>query len=378
MKESTLPSSRAKLDSIPQQITCVQDYSELAKQYIDHPSYEYISAGSGNEQTLQANHTAFNHIAIYNRLLVDCSQGNTKGQILGTPIAHPILLAPVAFQKLVHPQGELETVRAAEATQTPMIVSTLSSTSLEQIAQQAPAQLWFQLYFQPQRAHTLDLVRRAEAAGYRTLVVTLDASIQASNRRAQKAGFVFPEQVSPQNLVHYPVPVQKQLQPDSSIIFQGMMGDAPNWQDLAWLRQQTQLPILVKGVLHPQDALQLMEMGINGVVVSNHGGRALDGVPAALQALPAIREALGQSATILMDGGIQSGYHVFKALACGADAVLVGRPQLYSLGVAGALGVAHMIRLLTEELQLCMALAGCPTLDHIDQNCIFSSKPGGE
>lgn len=283
----------------------------------------------------------------------------------GGDFPHPLLLAPVALQKLVHPQGELETARAAEAVGSCMISSTLSSFSLEELAQAAGPGKWFQLYFQSRREVTLDLVRRAEAAGYGAIVLTLDAAIQVLSLRALRAGFQMPIDVAPANLKKYPQPERRVLDAGQSGIFQGMMREAPAWADVDWLLSNTTLPVWIKGVLHPEDALALKNRGVAGLVVSNHGGRSLDGAPASLNVLAAIRAAVGADYPLLLDGGIRSGTDVFKALALGANAVLIGRLQVYALAVAGALGVAHMLKLLCEELEVCMALAGCATLADI-------------
>jgi 4-hydroxymandelate oxidase len=365
-------SARPKLSSIPATITCVDDYERLAPEFVDVPTFAYISGGSGHEFTLRANSAAFDSISLVNRILVDCTSGTTATRLLNQTLRHPIVLAPVAFQRLVHSAGELATVQAARALDTVMVSSTLSSVSLEDVAQEYQDTCWFQLYFQPDCNSTLDLIQRAEQAGYRALVVTLDASIQATNRRAKKHSFVFPDGVSAVNLQHYPKPPQVSLTPDQSVIFQGMMSEAPSWEDMVWLLKNTSLPVLVKGVLHPADAQQLIDIGVSGIVVSNHGGRALDGVPASIHSLPAIRKLLGDQIPILVDGGIRSGYDVFKCLALGANAVMIGRPQLYALAVAGALGVAHMLRLLRDELELCMALTGCPTVADISQECLLA------
>lgn len=363
--------TQAKLQTIPAQISCVADYEALAADYIERPVLEYIAGGSGNEQSLRANLLALQELQLINRLLVDCSQGDASVNLFGQVLSYPILLAPVAYQKLVHPQGELETARAASALEACMVTSTLSSFTLEQIAREHQGPRWFQLYFQPQKACTLDLIRRAEAAGFQALVITLDAGVQAINRRAKRAGFTLPADVRAENLQGYPAPPQVSLTPQESVVFQGAMADAPGWQDLEWVMANTTLPVLVKGVLHPDDARRLMALGVSGVVVSNHGGRALDGVPATAQALPRIRAALGGDATILADGGIRSGYDVFKMLALGADAVLIGRPQVYGLAVAGALGVAHVLRILSDELEVCMALSGCSSLEQISTHCLW-------
>jgi len=253
------------------------------------------------------------------------------------------------------------------------VASTLSSCTLEQIAGASGPARWFQLYLQPDRDHSLQLVRRAEAAGYRAIVLTLDASIQLASRSALAAGFAMPPDCQPANLTGYPQGTPPALRDGESRIFQGAMRHAPTWDDLRWLLAQTRLPVWVKGVLHAGDARQLMDAGCAGLIVSNHGGRSLDGAPASLTQLPAIRAAVGAGYPLLLDGGVRSGQDAFKAIALGADAVLVGRLQVYALAVAGALGVAHMLQLLTEELHATMAQAGCARLADITPDCLTTS-----
>lgn len=360
------------LAAIPAEICCAQDYEVLARRFMAAPTYAYIAGGSGRDQTAAANLDAFAQWSVYPRLLRAVSSGHTRATIGADTFAHPILLAPVAFHKLAHPAGELDTARAAQAMETCMITSTLASCSLEEIARHAGPQRWFQLYFQPDRSATRALLARAEAAGYRAIVVTLDAPLQVASQRALRAGFQMPADCVAANLNGEGAPpVANACEPDASRIFQGLMRAAPTWRDLEWLVAHTSLPVWVKGVLHPDDARALRAGGVAGIVVSNHGGRGLDGAPASLAALPAIRDAVGAELALLFDGGIRCGTDVFKALALGADAVLVGRLQLYALSVAGALGVAHMIRLLREELEVCMALAGCATLADIDRGALF-------
>jgi isopentenyl diphosphate isomerase/L-lactate dehydrogenase-like FMN-dependent dehydrogenase len=315
--------------------------------------------------TAEANRAAFEELTVCPRVLRDIGDGNTRVILPGVSLAHPILLAPVAYQTLVHPGGERETARAAHATDTCIVASTLSTHTLEEIAAAAAdSPKWFQLYFQPDAAVTTDLVRRAEAAGFTAIVVTLDASLQVPNQRALHLGFRFPQQLVAGNLDKYSTTSRRtDVEGESRVLHAA--ANTPTWSDLERLRSETSLPIWVKGVMHPDDARELKNFGLAGIIVSNHGGRALDGAPASLHALSKIRNAVGDDYPLLFDGGIRSGLDIFKALARGADAVLVGRMQMYALSVAGALGVAHMVRLLREELAIAMALTGCATLRDI-------------
>ncbi|WP_132259337.1 alpha-hydroxy acid oxidase [Paucimonas lemoignei] len=378
MSESFLPLQQP-MDSIPAEIRCAQDYELLAQRFMAPASYAYVAGGSGRDATVEANRAAFDSWAVYPRLLRDVSGAHARVTIGGQELSHPIMLAPVAFQKLAHPRGELETARAAAALQTCMVSSTLASYTLEEIAAAGAFPRWFQLYFQPTREGTLDLLRRAEGAGYGAIMVTLDASIQVASLRALRANFQMPPDCIAANLRDHAAPEVKETVAGDSRIFQGVMRTAPTWRDLEWLMTQTALPIWVKGVLHPQDACALQSRGVAGIVVSNHGGRSLDGAPASLQVLPAIRAAVGEDFPLLFDSGIRSGLDIFKALALGANAVMIGRLQMYALSVAGALGVAHMIRLLQEELEVCMAQAGCVTVTEIDRATVAATaaaKPG--
>lgn len=363
--------NRPPLTAVPAEIRCAQDYEYLAEHFLAPDRLAYIAGGCGHETTLAANRAAFERTRIWPRLLRELGQGHTALEMFGRRLAHPILLAPLAYQTLVQGAGEIDVARGAAVTDSGFVLSTLAGRTLEDVAAQAGAERWFQLYFQGARRHTLDLVRRAEAAGYRVLVVTLDTAIKLPSLRAQRAGYATPAAVRAANLANYPEAAPRAIERGQSRVFQGVMAQAPSWADLDWLLAETQLPVLVKGVLHPQDAALLKARGVAGQIVSNHGGRSLDGVPASLAVLPAIRAAVGDDYPLLLDSGIRSGSDVFKALALGADAVLVGRLQTYALAVAGALGVAHMLRLLREELEVCMAQAGCATLADIGPAMIF-------
>jgi len=361
------------LSAIPSTLVSVSDYQHFAKAHIPHAIYEYIKGGGGDEITLKRNRTALDNLLILPSVLQDCTAGGTHTQVLGETFRHPIMLAPVAFQKMVHDQGELATAEAADLLETGMVVSTLATHSLEAIAEKSQYKRWFQLYFQQSREFTLQLVKRAEQAGYSKLVVTVDAPLHGIRNRAQRAGFVLPEGIEAINLRERPPLPRQSFDPSESIVFQGMMSEVPTWQDIEWLQQQTSLPIILKGVLSVADALKAQQMGIAGVVVSNHGGRTLDCVPAGIEMLPLIRKAVGADYPLIVDGAIERGTDIFKALALGANLVWVGRPQIYALAVAGGLGVAHMLRVLREELEVTMALAGTPRISEISPASIFST-----
>jgi len=344
--------------ALPANIHCARDYEDLARRALEAPTFAHVSGGAGRDTTVAANLAAFDEVKVTPRVLRDLTGGSTACRVAGRDRPHPIWLAPVAFQELFSPAAERDTAAAAAATGTCMVVSTLSSVSIEEIAQGAGPDRWFQLYAQPSRDATLDLVRRAEAAGYGAIMLTVDAPIHAPGLTSLRAGFR--GALTAANLTPYP-PTDPTVT-GASRVFQGLMRHAPTWTDVAWLKSQTSLPLWIKGIMHPDDARAVVEAGAEGIVASNHGGRELDCAPASLTALPAIRAAVGDDFPLLFDGGVRSGEDVFRAIALGADGVMVGRLQAYALSVAGALGVGHMIKLLREELEICMALAGCATL----------------
>ncbi len=348
------------LDAIPPEVAAVEDYEKLAEARVDPAAWAYLAGGSADEVTLRENRAAFERIQIFPRLLRDLRGGHTRLELLGRRFAHPIFIAPTAFHRMFHPDGELATVLGAGALEAGTTVSVSATCTLEEIAANAAAPLWFQLYIQPDRGFTLELVRRAEAAGYEALVLTADAPLGGLRNREQRAGFRIPPAIEAVNLRGV-----RPVAPADRVFGSELLELAPRWEDLEWLRENTRLPILLKGVLHPDDARLALEHGVSGIVVSNHGGRTLDGAPATIDALPAIAAEVAGRAPILLDGGIRRGSDVFKALARGADAVMVGRPILHGLAAAGAIGVAHVLRLLRAELEMTMALAGCRTLAEI-------------
>ncbi len=330
----------------------VAAYADSARAVLPAEIWAYLDAGSGTGRTRRDNECAFDAVMLRPRPLADVRGGHTRTELFGRTLTHPLLLAPIAYQRLFHPQGECGVAMAAAAQETPLIVSSLSSQPLEEIAG-AGANLWFQLYWQADRERTLRLLRRAEDAGAQAIVFTVDAPVK-------QATLALPPEVSAANLE--PAAPLPPLAPGDSAVFGQWMAVAPRWSDLDWLRTQTRLPLLVKGLLHPDDATRALVAGCDGLVVSNHGGRVIDGTPNAFDVLRQFRRTLAPSVPLLFDSGIRHGQHVFKAIAAGAQAVLVGRPYVWGLAAAGPMGVAHVIRLLRDELEMTMALMGCPSV----------------
>ena len=342
------------------------DYAAAAAERLDAQARAYFDGGAADELTLSANLRAWQQIRLQSRVLRPMAGAHTRVELLGRTLAHPVLLAPVAFQQLAHPDGELATAHAAAALQAGMVLSTQSSVPVEAVAhimRRDPdsGPLWFQVYIQPDRDFTLALVRRAEAAGCEALVLTVDAPVSGARDRERRAGFRLPPGVRAVHLEGLRRPPAPALQPGRSALFDGLLAGMPTWDDVAWLVGHTRLPVLLKGITHPDDARLAREAGAAGLIVSNHGGRTLDTVPATAELLPRI-VAAADGLPVLVDGGIRRGTDVLKALGLGARAVLVGRPQVHALAVAGAQGVAHMLRLLRDELEIAMALTGCRRL----------------
>ena len=353
--------------TIPPGLVTLADHEQHARTQLDDNAWAYFSGGAADEISLRANRSAWDALPLWPRVLRPLAGGHTRVPLLGRTLAHPILLAPVAFQRMAHPDGELAMAYAAAALGAGVVLSTQASVSLESVAQAVlpdPGRgpLWFQLYLQPDRGFTQALVQRAEAAGYEALVLTVDAPTSGVRDRERRAGFRLPPGVGPVNLAGLQAPASPPLSPGQSALFDGLLHHAPTWDDIAWLQSITRLPVLLKGVLHPADARQAVSVGAAGLIVSNHGGRTLDTAPATATALPRVVQAVGGAVPVLVDGGIRRGTDVLKAMALGASAVLVGRPAVWGLANAGAAGVAHVLRLLRDELEVAMALTGCATL----------------
>ncbi len=364
------------VSTIPADIRSLDDYERHAASRLPPATWRHVQEGSGFGLTLGVDRAAYDRLQLLPRRLTDLRGGASAITLFGEHHASPILLAPVAYQRLAHEEGELATVRAATALGIATVLSTLSSVTMEDVAaasagaarelgrQQAP--LWFQLYFQQDRENTLPLIRRAEAAGYSAIVFTVDAAVK-------RAGFALPPGVEAANLRG--TPPQREATASGAILFgTSLTDDAPRWEDLAWLRTQTHLPLLVKGLVAPEDARMAVEHGADGIILSHHGGRVLDGMPSALDVLPLVRDVVGPSVPLLIDGGVRAGTDVVKALAMGAQAVLVGRPQLHALAVGGFAGVAHMLHMLRAELELAMAQLGVRTVDMLNESYLFQKR----
>jgi 4-hydroxymandelate oxidase len=350
----------------------VDDYEALARERMPQASYDYFAGGSGDERTLASNREAFAGVSLRPRVLVDVSRIDVATEVLGISVALPILLAPTAFNCLAHPDGERAAARAAGAAGTLMIASTLSTCTLEEIAGAATGPLWFQLYVYKDREITRQLVARAEAAGYKAIVLTVDTPLLGRRERDVRNGFVLPEGMSIRNLEPASAEAARWTSRSSFSAYVRNLFDASlTWDAVSWLRSITRLPVLLKGIVTAEDTRLAIDAGIDAIVVSNHGGRQLDGAPATIVALPEVVAAAGGKIPILMDGGIRRGTDVLKALGCGARAVLIGRPYLWALAANGEAGVRDVIALLGAELSLAMALAGRPSIASIDRSLVL-------
>jgi isopentenyl diphosphate isomerase/L-lactate dehydrogenase-like FMN-dependent dehydrogenase len=343
----------------------------------------YVCAGAGSEGTIRANAEAFGKRRIVPRMLRDVAARDLSTTVLGTTMPAPLMLAPIGVQKVLHEEGELATARAAAAVGTPMIASTASHFTLEQIAEAGGANgsRWFQLYWANDRELVESFVGRAERAGYGAIVVTVDTFLPGwKPRDLQQAWLPFLEGSGNANYLRDPVfraGLEQTPEEDPGAATGHYLGVLSNpslgWDDLDWLRELTSLPILVKGIQHVDDAREAAHRGLDGIVVSNHGGRQVDGAIASLDALPPIAEAVGGKLTILFDSGVRGGADVLKALALGADAVCLGRPYAWGLALEGQAGVEAVLKMVLGELDLTMALCGLTRLDQLGPDCLAAA-----
>lgn len=355
---------------------CTQDYADLARQQLDPAVWAWLESGGADQITARHNHVAFEAVRLRGRVLRSLAGAHTRLTIGDQTLAHPILIAPSAWHGLIHPEGERATALAAAATGTTMVLSAQSGTAIEDLAAMAPPPaLWFQFYAQARREDTLALAGRALQAGARALVLTVDAPVNGVRNAEQRSGFRVPPHIRSVHLEGLSPVTARPAPPGGSPLFDsGLLDAAPTWADIAWLRGQLAgTPLWLKGILDPDDARQALDLGVDGIIVSNHGGRCLDTLPATLEALPAIARAVDGRVPLLLDGGIRRGTDILKALALGARAVLIGRPVLHALAVGGAPALAHLIQVLRGELEVAMALTGSRTLADIGPTSIWTA-----
>lgn len=340
----------------------LEEFEALARERLTPSAYDYYAGGAGDEVTLRRNRQAFERIALAPRVLVDVSRRSLATRALGCDLALPVLVAPTAFHKLAHADGEAATARAARAAGTVMVLSSLSTTAMEDVVAAGGAgRVWFQLYVLKDRGATKALVERAERAGCSALVVTVDAPYLGRRERDVRNRFALPPGLHVANLAGFGRGELPQRAAGSGLAayFEEQLDVSVTWDVLAWLRGVTRLPIVLKGVVRADDAHRAVACGAAGVVVSNHGGRQLDGAVASIEALPRVADAVGGAAEVFVDGGVRRGVDVVRALALGARAVLLGRPVLWGLAAGGEDGVRRVLALLAAELDLALALCGC-------------------
>ncbi len=368
LKAMTTPTQNDQRASPLAGLVSLADHEALARDRLEASAWAYYSGGAADEITLRANRAAWDALALRPRVLRPLAGLSLASQLLGRPLPCPILVAPMAHQRLAHHDGELATAVAAAAVGAGMVLSPQSHQPLEAVARHFQADrdrgpFWFQLHALGERGWLRELVARAEAAGVEALVLTVDAPLNGVRDRERRAGFSLPAGLATPH-----------LPPSSAQTLGQLLEQAPGWDDVEWLQANSRLPLLLKGVTHPADAALACELGIAGLIVSNHGGRVLDTVPASATLLPEVAASVAGRCALLVDGGIRRGTDVLKALALGADAVLLGRPVLHGLANAGATGVAHVLRLLQDELIAAMALCGLRDLAEIDPSCL--REPG--
>lgn len=341
-----------KMESFP--IVNLFDFEKLAVDKMTHMAYEYVASGTADEITLRWNRQALDAIKLNPTILTDVSQLNTRVTLFGQELPYPILIAPTAYHKIMHPEGELATARGAGAAEAVYVVSSFTTTPLVEIAKVATQPLWLQLYVSDDRSLTKNLIQEAESQGYRSLCITVDTPVAGVRNRQQRVNFSLPEGVHTPHMA------------DAFALTKSL-----TWKDIEWLKSFTKIPVLLKGILNPNDAEKAIEAGVSGIIVSNHGGRNLDTVPATIEALPRIAEKVDKRIPVLMDGGIRRGTDVLKAIALGANAVLVGKPICFGLACGGAAGVAKVMEILRHEFELAMALTGRATIAEIDGSVIW-------
>ncbi len=348
----------------------LHEYEPLARARMSPSAWDYLAQGSGDERTLAWNRERLDATRLWPRVMRDVSAVDTRLSLLGVDLPFPIVLAPTGFHRLFHDEGECATARGAGVTGTLYTISTAATTTIEDIAAAASGPLAFQLYVQRDRDFTLELVRRAEAAGCRALMLTVDTPVLGARDRDQRNALELPPGIELANLR-----ALRERHADAPTFSHGahnpFLDPSLTWDALRWLVERTKLPVIAKGILRDDDARRALDHGAAAIVVSNHGGRNLDTVPATIDVLPRIVAAVAGRAPVLFDGGVRRGVDVVKALALGATAVMIGRPYLWGLAAAGADGVTRVVRMLANETEMAMAQCGARTLAELSSESIW-------
>jgi len=351
---------------------CVDDFAAAAQQRMSKMIFEYVDSGAGDEHTMRWNRERWNQMKLKPRALTDVSELRLETSFLGQRFELPILLAPAAYHRLYHPEGELATIAGANTAGVSLVVASFATHSIEDIAKHATRPFWFQLYVQPDREFTKSLVQRVEAAGCAALCVTADTPILGVRTREMRSSFSLPHDVALPNMTGSAKDeLSRSHLPEFGLIYSRRLDAKLTWKDISWFRSITKLPVLLKGILNPDDATRAIDSGASGIVVSNHGGRNLDTLPATAEALPRVIDTVAGRIPVLVDGGIRRGTDVLKALALGAKAVMIGRPYIYGLAVAGTAGVERVLQILKTELMMAMALVGVRSIAEIDRQVLW-------
>ncbi|GMR62603.1 hypothetical protein PMAYCL1PPCAC_32798, partial [Pristionchus mayeri] len=355
--------------TIPSGLLTVNDYEKAATSLLPVHPRDYYNGGAEDEVTLRENTRAFEDYTIRPFCLRDASSCSLSASFLSHSLAHPIAIAPTAFHRMAHPEGELATVRGAKASKSLMIASSWSTTPLEDMKKEAGSHsMWFQLYVYKDRELTKSIVRRAEAAGFSAIVLTVDTPMLGRRLADRRNRFQLPAHLKFANFASVAQEKMPSASNEASAFMNyvsGQIDPTLTWRDVRELTKSTSLPVIVKGVMRAEDAVEAVSSGVKGIIVSNHGGRQIDSGPATIHILREIVEAVQGKVPVWMDGGVRNGRDIFKALALGATGVFVGRPVLWGLTVAGEAGVAHVMEILKLELEHTMRLAGCPTIESI-------------
>ena len=375
----------------------IDDLRRLAQRRLPRAVFDFADGGAEDEVTLRANRSDFSRLTFRPKILVDVSKRDQSTTILGQPVSSPLILAPTGLAGMLWPRGEIAAAKAAGKRNAIFTLSTLGACSIEAVAEQATGPLWFQLYVMKDREVTRSLVERAQAAGYKALCLTVDLPVLGQRERDMRNGSTIPPKITVRSVVdtlQHPgwlyrvwfgtkvtfenfVGSSAELSPDTGTLWKyvNSLNDASvDWDDLAWFRSIWGGPLAIKGVMTAEDARRAVSMGVEAVIVSNHGGRQLDSLPSAIEMLPEIVDAVGDRAEVILDGGVRRGTDVVKALALGAKACMIGRPMLFGLGAAGESGVERALEILETEIDRTLALLGRPTLADLDRTAV---RPAG-